>query len=159
MRRRQRPSLQSPPALVLPLQVGSPAAFNRQAPAWATLEEIARAGGQGEDLAGFARRPGEAVPAQEAGRPRAPFPPSAEYLSLKELVAYSGLSERTLRGYLHRRAQPLPHYRVAKKILVRRSEFDGWLAQFRRADGGDGIDSMVEEILSGLIWPKGGPPA
>jgi hypothetical protein len=71
-------------------------------------------------------------------------------LSLKELVDYSGLGERTLRGYLHRRVQPLPHYRIDKKILVRRSEFDGWLAQFRRADGGDGIDSMVEEILSGL---------
>lgn len=133
--------------------MGSAAALNRQAPAWATLEEIALAGGPGEDLAGFARRPGETVPAQEAGRPRAPLPPSAEYLSLKELVAYSGLGERTLRGYLHRRVQPLPHYRVDKKILVRRSEFDGWLTQFRRADGGDEIDRVVEEILGGLTSP------
>ena len=93
------------------------------------------------------------TPAPSAPRAKAPAEP-AEYLTIKQLVAYSTLSERTLRGYLKRRVQPLPHYRVDKKILIRRSEFEDWLANFRRADRGDGINNMVEEILGGLTKPS-----
>lgn len=77
-----------------------------------------------------------------------------ELLTIKQLVAYSGLSERTLRGYLHRPVQPLPHYRVAKKILIRRSEFDEWLIQFQRAANGDEIGRAVDELFSGLTGPR-----
>jgi hypothetical protein len=49
------------------------------------------------------------------------------YLSLAELVAYSGLGLRTLNRYLVDPDQPLPHYRVGARVLVKRSEFDSWL--------------------------------
>jgi hypothetical protein len=86
---------------------------------------------------------------------KAPAEP-AEYLTFKQLVVYSTLSERTLRGYIHRKVRPLPSYRVDKKILIRRVEFDGWLASFRRAEPVDEIAQAVDEMLSGLTGPR--PP-
>jgi len=92
--------------------------------------------------------------------PTPPTPPAktpaepAEYLDLKALALYSRIGIRTLRGYIHRKVRPLPSYQVDKKIIVRKVEFDEWLASFRCADGGDGIDSMVEEILGGLTKPS-----
>ncbi|OGB96124.1 MAG: hypothetical protein A3G35_13265 [candidate division NC10 bacterium RIFCSPLOWO2_12_FULL_66_18] len=55
------------------------------------------------------------------------------YLSLKALAAYSGLSTRTLRSFINRPpAEALPCYRVTGgKLLVRRSEFDAFIAQYR----------------------------
>ena len=53
------------------------------------------------------------------------------YLPLKALAPYSGLSVRTLREYLADRTRPLPHYRVGGKILVRQSDYDAWVAQFK----------------------------
>ena len=88
-----------------------------------------------------------APPAKEPAEP-------AEYLDLKALALYSRIGIRTLRGYIHRKVRPLPSYQVDKKIIVRKVEFDEWLASFRRADGGDGIDSLVEEILGGLTKPS-----
>ena len=69
------------------------------------------------------------------------------YLSLRTLGTYSGLSVRTLRKALVDAARPLPHYRVGGKILVRRSEFDRWIAQFRQE--GAALDRLVAEILGG----------
>jgi len=53
-------------------------------------------------------------------------------MPLKTLSAYSGIGLRTLRDYLTRAEDPLPHYRVGGKVLVRRSEFDAWIAAFRQ---------------------------
>ncbi len=91
----------------------------------------------------------------EPAERQAPEPPAEprELLTLRQLVVYSGLSERTLRGYLHRRVQPVPHYRVARKILVRRAEFDHWLDQFRRGADGDEIGRAVDEIFGRLAAP------
>lgn len=50
------------------------------------------------------------------------------YLTLKQLVRYSGLSIGTLRRRLRDRTNPLPHRRVGRRILVLRSAFDRWLA-------------------------------
>lgn len=66
------------------------------------------------------------------------------YLSLKALSTYSGLSVRSLRDAVKDPVHPLPHYRLGGKILVRRSEFDRWMAQFRR-EGAD-LDPIVSEI-------------
>jgi hypothetical protein len=62
------------------------------------------------------------------------------YLTLTALAAYAGVSVRQLREYLvnpplPRDAgaplpPPLPHYRLAGRILVRRSEFDRWMAAY-----------------------------
>ena len=54
------------------------------------------------------------------------------FLPLRTLAAYAGLSVRTLRQYLELPPdQALPCYRVGGKILVRRSEFDAWVAQYQ----------------------------
>jgi Helix-turn-helix domain len=71
------------------------------------------------------------------------------FLSLKALAAYSGLSVRKLRDYLDNPMDPLPHYRVGGKILMRRSEFDAWISTYRRVGGLD-VDPIVREILGGL---------
>ena len=130
---------------------------NRQAPAWATLEDIARAEGQGAYLAGFAPHPpGEAVPAQGAGRPPAktPEPEPVEYLSIKALSSYSSISTRTLRTFLKDPVNPIPCRRIGGKILVRRGEFDSWADQFRRAANDDETGRVVDEMLRGLTGPR-----
>ena len=69
------------------------------------------------------------------------------YLSLKALSEYSGLSIRTLRGYLTDPAHPLPCYRVCGRVLVRRSEFDQWIARYRQC-GRPEIDTLVSEVIA-----------
>ena len=69
------------------------------------------------------------------------------YLPLKELAAYTGLSVRTLRGYL-RHAPSLPFYRVAGKILVRRSEYDTWIQQFRNVHDAPDLGTVVDDIVN-----------
>ena len=76
------------------------------------------------------------------------------YLSLKDLADYSGLSVRTLRGHLSHSVTPLPAYQIAGKILVRRSEFDAWMARFRRtrevaAEAPD-VTAIVNDIVGTL---------
>ena len=71
------------------------------------------------------------------------------YLSLKGLSAYSGMSVRRLRDACTDPVHSLPHFRVGGgKILVRRSEFDQWIARFRQ-EGSD-VDALVSEIAKGV---------
>ncbi|PYM41491.1 MAG: hypothetical protein DME12_11490 [Candidatus Rokuibacteriota bacterium] len=58
------------------------------------------------------------------------------------------MKNRTLREYLDHPARPLPHYRVGGKILVRRSEFDTWVAHFRQADSR--VARVVDEVIRDL---------
>ena len=76
--------------------------------------------------------------------------PLDPYLSLKALVGYSGLSVRKLREYLDDLAHPLPCYRVGGKILVRRSEFDAWMAAYRQRGRAD-LDRIAEETVRELM--------
>ncbi len=71
------------------------------------------------------------------------------YLPLKALARYSGLSVRTLRGYLSHPAHPLPCYRLGGKVLVKQSEFDAWMERFR-AEVVPRVDTIVTEVLGGL---------
>ena len=72
------------------------------------------------------------------------------YLSLRSLAAYAGMSIRTLRALLIRRRAPLPHYRIGGKILVRRSEFDQWAAEFRIVRPPLDLDVVVGDVMRGL---------
>lgn len=72
-----------------------------------------------------------------------PFDP---FLSLRTLAAYSGLSVRKLRQHLEDSAHPMPCYRVGGKILVRRSEFDAWIAVYRQRGRAD-VNRIVGEVL------------
>ncbi len=71
------------------------------------------------------------------------------YLPLKTLARYSGLSVRTLRGYLSHPAHPLPCYRVGGKVLVKKSEFDAWMEGFR-TEPVPQLDAIVTEVLGRL---------
>lgn len=55
------------------------------------------------------------------------------WLSLKGLAGYSSLSRRTIQDLVNDPSDPLPSYRVGAKILVRKSEFDAWMARRRNA--------------------------
>lgn len=82
------------------------------------------------------------------------------WMSLSGLAGYSGLGVRTLRALLKHPATPLPHYRVGTpgapgkrgaKVLVRRSEFDRWMAGWRQQpvsarDVGSILDRAVREV-------------
>lgn len=72
--------------------------------------------------------------------------PLDPFLSLRALAGYSGLSVRTLRSFLDLPPdQALPCYRPRGKILVRRSEFDGWMEQYR-ARGRPSLVKAMREL-------------
>jgi hypothetical protein len=71
------------------------------------------------------------------------------YLPLKALADYSGLSVRKLRDYLGDARHPLPCYPVGGKILVRRSDFDTWIAAYRQHGRRD-VDAIVNDVLRDL---------
>lgn len=76
--------------------------------------------------------------------------PPDPYRPLAMLSQYAGLSVRTLGTYLTDRLRPLPSYRVGGKILVRRSDFDAWMNQFRIAGKPVTVDALVNDVLQGL---------
>jgi predicted DNA-binding transcriptional regulator AlpA len=69
------------------------------------------------------------------------------FLSLKALAAYSGLSVRTLRGRLVDSIAPLPYYKIGGKIVVRRSDYDQWVARYRHV-GLPEVNRLVDEVFS-----------
>jgi len=74
------------------------------------------------------------------------------YLTLKAAAEYGGVSVRWLRAALTDPVRPLPCYRPGGKggkVLVRRSDFDAWMAQFR-AVGDVDLDAIVNEVLEDL---------
>jgi excisionase family DNA binding protein len=75
--------------------------------------------------------------------------PLDPFLSLKALSAYCGLSVRKLREFLADPG-PLPHYRIGGKILVRRSEFDAWMAQYRQVSDAD-VERIVADVFKRLL--------
>ncbi len=71
------------------------------------------------------------------------------FLSLRALAAYSSVSIRKLHDLLDDLAHPLPHYRIGGKIVVRRSEYDAWVAVHRRRSRLD-VDRIVDDLLRDL---------
>ena len=68
-------------------------------------------------------------------------------LDLKGLSQYSSMGVPTLRDYL--RSDGLPHFKLKGKILVRVSEFDGWLESFR-VDGKQKLNRIVNDVMESL---------
>jgi excisionase family DNA binding protein len=75
--------------------------------------------------------------------------PLDPFLPLQALATYSGLSVRKLRDLLTDPAHPLPCYRIGGKILIRRSEFDDWMAIYRQRGRAD-VDKIVSDVLHRL---------
>jgi excisionase family DNA binding protein len=67
------------------------------------------------------------------------------YLGLKELAEYSSLSESTLRGLLHE----IPHLRIRRKILVKRSDFDYWAK--RRQKLHNTVNPLIKELADRIM--------
>jgi len=72
------------------------------------------------------------------------------YMDLKGLSAYSHLAVSTLRDHI--RSGKLPCFKVKGKILIKKSEFDQWIEQFRLHKNQD-IGRIVEEAV-GRVRPS-----
>jgi hypothetical protein len=70
-----------------------------------------------------------------------------QYLSLRQLSAYASLSVKTLRSYLTDPTNPLPHFKMTGKILVKRTDFDAWMAHWR-AKPPDDLDRLVNKLMA-----------
>ena len=67
---------------------------------------------------------------------------------LKTIAAETALSIHTLRKFCR---QGLPHYRVGKKILIDRTEFESWFApRFRPTTPAGDLDTIMSEALASL---------
>ncbi len=68
--------------------------------------------------------------------------------SLRAVAKDTSLSIHTLRKLCR---EGMPHYRVGRKILINRAEFDSWFAaRFRPAASEADLDSIVGEALARL---------
>lgn len=54
------------------------------------------------------------------------------FLTIKQLAAHSGLHRNTLKLFMKR---GMPYYRFGRAVRFKRSEFDEWALEFRRAEG------------------------
>ena len=71
-----------------------------------------------------------------------------QYLDLKGLAAYSTLGVSTLRAYIRR--GKLPAFKVKGKVLIRKSEFDVWLDQYRMKREVKDLDKLADEAVKSL---------
>ena len=78
---------------------------------------------------------------------------SDEYLDLKGLSTYCKMGVSTLR--YHIRENDLPWFRIpgkkdkTGKVLIKRSEFDGWIERFRANDYLD-PDTLADDVIRSL---------
>jgi hypothetical protein len=70
-----------------------------------------------------------------------------KYLDLRGLAEYSSLAVPTLRDYM-RGLNPIPHFKLKGKVLVKQSEFDRWLEAFR-VDASK-LEKVVDDVLKSL---------
>ena len=68
-----------------------------------------------------------------------------QYFDLEGLSAYSALKVPTLREYI--KEKKLPAFKVKGKLLIRKSEFDSWLDNFRVKDR---IEDIVNKVMGDL---------
>lgn len=67
-----------------------------------------------------------------------------EYLSLRELEIYCGVSRNTLNKWL---SYGMPCFKVDRCIRVKKSEFDHWMQQYRRGTELQDLDSLLSQVL------------
>ena len=74
----------------------------------------------------------------------------AEYLSLPELAKRMSLCIKTIRTFIYVADDPLPIYRLPKKILINVKEFDRWFARFKVTHRIQDLDALVKELTTDL---------
>jgi excisionase family DNA binding protein len=70
-----------------------------------------------------------------------------QYFDLRGLEVYSALKVPTLRDYI--KSGDLPCFKVKGKILIRKSEFDTWLEDYR-VNRAKQINDIVDDVMSSL---------
>jgi hypothetical protein len=88
-------------------------------------------------------RRGDSIPSPETTR-ETPTPPEREYLDLKELKVYSGISIRKLRALLRDPANPIPSISLGRMIRVYKPAFDAWMANHQTVD----LKRVLDEVRS-----------
>ena len=68
-----------------------------------------------------------------------------QYFDLRGLSAYSAIAVGTIRDHI--KARGLPHFKLAGKILVKRSEFDTWVEKFRLTKN---LNHIVDDVMDSL---------
>ena len=76
------------------------------------------------------------------------------FLDLKTLASYSSCSVRWLRDRLVDQAHPLPHYRIAGKLLVKREEFDTWIDAQRVVHPAGQLTTIVEHVVAQVLLTR-----
>lgn len=76
------------------------------------------------------------------------------YFDLQALAVCSSCSVRWLRDRLVDRRNPLPHYRIEGKILVKREEFDRWLSSSHVVNSADGLSDIVDSVIAHMRLSK-----
>ena len=71
------------------------------------------------------------------------------YMDKRETAEYTSLSTRTLEG----RLDEIPHFRVGKKILFKKSELDRWMETYREG-GTQNLDQLADEAIASLMEEK-----
>jgi len=69
------------------------------------------------------------------------------YLGLKALSSYSSCSVRWLRDRLIDDRNPLPHFRIEGKILVKVDEFDQWMMNFHATSQQTDLEHIIDDVL------------
>ncbi len=67
------------------------------------------------------------------------------YLDKREAAAYTCLSTRNLEA----RLPEIPHFRVGKKILFKKSELDRWMETYREGDSRN-LDKIADDAVKTL---------
>jgi len=67
------------------------------------------------------------------------------YMDKREAAEYTSLSTRTLEG----RLDEIPHFRVGKKILFKKSEIDKWMETYREG-GTQNLDRIADEVIESI---------
>lgn len=70
-----------------------------------------------------------------------------QFFDLRGLSVYSALAVPTLRSYIN--TGQLPCFKLKGKILVKRSEFDGWIEGYRLNKKQD-LDTIVDGVIESL---------
>ena len=67
------------------------------------------------------------------------------YMNKREAAAYTSLSTRNLEA----RLPEIPHFRVGKKILFKKSELDHWMESHREGGSHD-LDKIADDAVKTL---------
>jgi hypothetical protein len=86
---------------------------------------------------------GDSIPSPETTK-KTPTPAEREYLDLKELKVYSGISIRKLRALLRDPANPIPSISLGRMIRVYKPAFDAWMANHHTVD----LKRVLDEVRS-----------